>query len=47
MVNVMTTPLPSSLVAHANGKLCGHLTANQIRYPASTSSCGPRPKPSL
>jgi hypothetical protein len=32
-VNVMTTHLPSSLVSHAGGKLCGHLTATQIRYP--------------
>jgi hypothetical protein len=33
MVNVMTTHLPSSLVEHAGGKLCGHLTATQTRYP--------------
>jgi hypothetical protein len=33
MVNVMTTHLPSSLVAHAGGKLCEHLTAAQARYP--------------
>ena len=33
MVNVMTTYLPSSLVAHAGGKLCEHLTRTQTRYP--------------
>src|SRR5450756_2263709 len=32
MVNVMTTHLPSSLVAHAGGELCGLLTATQARY---------------
>jgi hypothetical protein len=32
MVNLMTTHLPSSLVAHAGDKLCGHLTATHIRY---------------
>ena len=33
MVSVMTTLLPSTLVAHAGGKLCEHLTAFQARYP--------------
>jgi len=40
MVSVMTTHLPSTLVAHAGGKLCEHLTATQARYLASISSCG-------
>jgi len=44
MVSVMTTHLPSSLVAHAGGKLCEHLAAAQAPYPASISSCGLRPK---
>jgi hypothetical protein len=26
-------PEPALLVAHAAGKMCGHLTATQIRYP--------------
>jgi hypothetical protein len=33
MVNVMTTYLPSSLVAHAGGKLCERVTRTQTRYP--------------
>jgi hypothetical protein len=33
MVNVVTTYLPSSLVAHAGGKLCEHVTGTQTRYP--------------
>jgi hypothetical protein len=33
MVSAMTTHLPSSLVAHAGGKLCEHLTRTQTRYP--------------
>jgi len=32
MVSVMTTH-PSSMVAHAGGKLCEHLTGTQARYP--------------
>src|SRR5664280_3788412 len=47
MVSVMTTHLPSTLVAHAGGKLCEHLTATQARYLASISSCGLRPNPPL
>jgi hypothetical protein len=47
MVNVMTTYLPSSPVAHTGGKQCEHLTGTQTRYPASTSSGGSRPKPHL
>ena len=35
MVSVMTTHLPSTLVAHAGGKLCEHLTATQTRYPGT------------
>src|SRR5664279_4352511 len=44
MVSGMTTHLPSTLVAHAGGKLCEHLAAAQAPYPASISSCGLRPK---
>jgi hypothetical protein len=33
MVSVMTTH-PSSMVAHAGGKLCEHLTGTQARYPS-------------
>jgi hypothetical protein len=33
MVSVMTTH-PSSMVAHADGKLCEHLTGTQARYPS-------------
>jgi|NGEPerStandDraft_6_1074524.scaffolds.fasta_scaffold04484_8 hypothetical protein len=33
MVSVMTTHLPSSLVAHVGGKLCEHLTGTQTHYP--------------
>ena len=33
MVSAMTTHFPSSLVAHAGGKLCEHLTRTQTRYP--------------
>ena len=33
MVNVMTTYLPSSLVAHAGGRLCEYVTGTQTRYP--------------
>jgi hypothetical protein len=29
----LTTYLPSSLVAHAGGKLCEHVTGTQTRYP--------------
>jgi len=47
MVSVMTTLLPSTLVAHAGGKLCEHLTAAQARWPASILSCGVRPNPPL
>jgi len=43
-VSVMTTHLPSTLMAHAGGKLCEHLAAGQAPYPASISSCGVRPK---
>jgi hypothetical protein len=47
MASVMTTHLPSSLVAHPGGKLCEHLTGTQTRYPASTCSGGPKPKPTF
>jgi hypothetical protein len=47
MVSVMTTHLPSTLVAYAGGKLCEHLTAAQARYPASISSYDLRPKPTF
>jgi hypothetical protein len=47
MVSVTTTHLPSTLVAHAGGKLCEHPTAAQARYPASISSCDLRPKPTF
>jgi hypothetical protein len=47
MVSVMTTHLPSTLVAYASGKLCEHLTAAQAPYPASISSCDLRPKPTF
>ena len=32
MVSVMTTHLPSTLVAHAGGKLCEHPAAAQAPY---------------
>ena len=35
MVSGMTTHLPSTLVAHAGGKLCEHLTATKTRYPGT------------
>jgi hypothetical protein len=33
MVSVMTTHLPSTLVAHVGGKLCEHLAAAQSPLP--------------
>ena len=47
MVNVMTTHLPSSLVEHADGKLLSTSPEPKPVTPASTSSCGPRPKPTF
>jgi hypothetical protein len=46
-VNVMTNYLPSSLVEHADGKLLSTSTEPKPVTPASTSSCGPRPKPTF
>jgi hypothetical protein len=47
MVNVMTTYPPSSLVEHADGKLLSTSPEAKPVTPASTSSCGPRPKPTF